>query len=101
MGDDFAFRAQHWANFTQKAYPLKYVRKMIKQLKAIQDSVQAMGMKPAEREDWAGVRMHLIRIFQQEQFIFPKVDQNVEPITSDLAFYGGTRDPEALVKRIL
>merc|ERR1711964_56717 len=101
MGDDFAFRAQHWANFTQKAYPLKYVRKMIKQLKAIQDSVQALGMKPAEREDWAGVRMHLIRIFQQEQFIFQKVDRERNPIPSDLFFYAGTREPDALVTRIL
>jgi len=60
-----------------------------------------MGMKPDEREDWTGVRMQLIRIFQQEQFIFPKVDRNEEPTTSGLAFYGGTKDPKALVKRIL
>jgi len=92
---------KHWENFTQKAYPLKYIRKMKKQLESIQDSVQAMGMKPDEREDWSGVRMQLIRIFQQEQFIFPKVDRNEEPTTSGLAFYGGTRDPNALVKRIL
>merc|ERR1711964_759184 len=27
----------HWENFTQKAYPLKYIRKMKKQLESIQD----------------------------------------------------------------
>jgi len=99
--EETEFVEKNWANFTQKTYPLKYVRQMKKQLESIQDTVQAIGMKPAERQDWAGVRMQLIRIFQQEQFIFRKVDQNEKPIKAKEAFYGGTRDPNALVKRIL
>merc|ERR1712096_407747 len=57
-------------DFTQGIYPLTYVRDMIDQIKNIQESVQVLGMADEERNDWNGVRMQLIRIFQQEQFIF-------------------------------
>merc|ERR1711964_732866 len=61
-----------WQDLSQSFYPLKYARKMLTQIREVQESVRAEGMKRAERGDWNGVRMQLIRIFEQEQLILRK-----------------------------
>merc|ERR1712096_73916 len=75
------------------------LQKMLTQLRGIQDSVQAEGMKEEERIDWNGVKMHLFRIFQQEQFIFQmeEPDKAYDAVAYDV----GTRSPEAPLKRFL
>lgn len=45
---------------------------MLTQAREIQESVRAEGMKQLERDDWNGVKMQLIRIFEQEQLIVRK-----------------------------
>merc|ERR1712096_504739 len=62
--------AKKLADWKQRYYPLECLQDMLTQLRGIQESVQAEGMKEEERVDWNGVKMQLFRIFQQEQFIF-------------------------------
>merc|ERR1711964_44744 len=87
------------AEWNQAMYPLEKLQKMLTQLRGIQDSVQAEGMKEEERIDWNGVKMHLFRIFQQEQFIFQMevANEDYEAVAYDV----GTRSPEAPLKRFL
>merc|ERR1712000_216713 len=87
------------SSWNQAMYPLEYLQKMLTQLRGIQDSVQAEGMKEEERIDWNGVKMHLFRIFQQEQFIFQMEEANED--YEAVAYDVGTKSPEALLKRFL
>merc|ERR1711964_328122 len=80
-------------------YPLDYLRKMLDQVRSIQASVQAEGMKEEERIDWNGVKMQFFRIFQQEQFIFKVQGGGSEG--KALEYYAGTRSPKAPLKRFL
>merc|ERR1712000_166771 len=87
------------SSWNQAMYPLEYLQKMLTQLRGIQDSVQAEGMKEEERIDWNGVKMHLFRIFQQEQFILKVQGERSEG--EALEYYVSTRSSKAPLKRFL
>merc|ERR1712096_415161 len=90
--------AKKLADWKQRYYPLECLQDMLTQLRGIQESVQAEGMREEERVDWNGVKMQLFRIFQQEQFIFRFEGENAHKA---VAYDVGTRDPEAPLKRFL
>jgi hypothetical protein len=96
-------------DFTQGIYPLKYVREMIDQIKKIEGYVRISGMGNLERNDWNGVKMHLFRIFHQEQFIMRKreisspksfVGHDIQK-SERFPYFEGTKEPKALVKRVI
>jgi len=64
------YMANKLSEWNQAMYPLEHLQKMLTQVRGIQESVQAEGMKADERYAWNGVKMQLFRIFQQEQLIF-------------------------------
>jgi len=108
IGDEAAeLKGKSWEDLSQSFYPLKYVRKMLTQVRKIQESVRAEGMKPDERSDWTGVKMHLVRIFEQEQFIMRKGAKSTPTAPTgyrsptDYAYFEGTKEPNAIVKRFI